>query len=386
MIVVLADDLTGAAEIAGVCLRYQLRVAFGIENIPKVDTDVVVIATDSRSLDEHQAFDIHKNLASRIVQEYPDAQLFKKCDSVLRGFVLTELLAVLQVSNYKHVILQPANPATRRCIINGIYTIENVEIHKTGFAADPDFPAKVSNVKKMLLERSTYVKNASEIHTSTSTWRKSGFLIPDCNSIKDLQTSLSAGNNESFFCGSAAFFEQLLVSKGLVKGVIINSVNNLPSKFLLLCGSAHLNSKSFIRKLAKKDVEIQSFPHKLASEKLDKEVLDQWISELSTILLLKNQLVLTISDSNISFPNSSNILKHRFATVVKRLLQCVEVREIFIEGGATAYEILKIMHWDTLNPENELSPGVVRMEIASFQGSFVTLKPGSYEWPENYIK
>ena len=31
MIAVIADDITGAAEIAGVCLRYDLTVSFGID-------------------------------------------------------------------------------------------------------------------------------------------------------------------------------------------------------------------------------------------------------------------------------------------------------------------------------------------------------------------
>lgn len=35
MITVIADDLTGAAEIAGVCIRYGLDVAFGIDSIPQ---------------------------------------------------------------------------------------------------------------------------------------------------------------------------------------------------------------------------------------------------------------------------------------------------------------------------------------------------------------
>ena len=82
--VVIADDITGAAEIAGVCLRYGLKVSFGIDTIPNEVADVCVVATDSRSLSESEAYAVHSKLAADIYKQNP-AFVFKKCDSVLRG-------------------------------------------------------------------------------------------------------------------------------------------------------------------------------------------------------------------------------------------------------------------------------------------------------------
>jgi uncharacterized protein YgbK (DUF1537 family) len=49
MIVVIADDITGAAEVAGLGLRHGLTVELVIEGEWSTETDLLVIATDTRS-------------------------------------------------------------------------------------------------------------------------------------------------------------------------------------------------------------------------------------------------------------------------------------------------------------------------------------------------
>jgi len=124
MIFIIADDITGAAEVAGVCLRYGLTVSFGIDSLPDISTDVCVIATDSRSMSETEAYNIHLKL-SELVSKFSPELVFKKCDSVLRGYVLTELFALMNATKQKKIVFQPSNPITGRCIRNGIYYINN---------------------------------------------------------------------------------------------------------------------------------------------------------------------------------------------------------------------------------------------------------------------
>ena len=68
MIIVIADDITGAAEIAGIAHRYGLRVLLSIDEIcqgtgSKEVYDVMVIATDSRSYSSEQAAEITSKAA-----------------------------------------------------------------------------------------------------------------------------------------------------------------------------------------------------------------------------------------------------------------------------------------------------------------------------------
>ena len=163
MIAVIADDITGAAEIAGVCLRYGLKVSFGIDTVPNGIADVCVIATDSRSLTETEAFAVHSKLASDIYKLNP-AFVFKKCDSVLRGYVLSELSALFAASQMEKILLQPANPSTGRCIKEGLYYVGDEKIENTGFSIDPDFPATDSSVLNILHQRSKIHSDLKDIH------------------------------------------------------------------------------------------------------------------------------------------------------------------------------------------------------------------------------
>ena len=94
-------------------------------------------------------------------------------------------------------------------------------------------------------------------------------------------------------------------------------------------------------------------------------------------------MILTISENKVSFPDSTTILKQRMGLIVQKLVEKCEITELFIEGGATTYSILNILNWKTLIPVQELSPGVVRMEVSDFPSIHLTIKPGSYSWPES---
>ena len=59
----------------------------------------------------------------------------------------------------------------------------------------------------------------------------------------------------------------------------------------------------------------------------------------------------------------------------------IALKELLIEGGATAWAILEHLQISKLQPLQQMSPGVIRMGIAGDNQLCVTLKPGSYEWP-----
>jgi uncharacterized protein YgbK (DUF1537 family) len=384
MITVIADDITGAAEIAGICLRYGLKVIFGINSVPDVEADVHVIATDSRSTTEIEAYNIHKKLAKAIFKGF-DSFVFKKCDSVLRGFVLTELNAILEVTKLKRVLLQPANPATGRCIRNGIYYIGKEKIENTGFSIDPDFPAINSQVQKLLLQHSTYQENIPDIHTGIMTEIKGeGIFVPDCSSIEGLRKCCELLNNKTFLCGSAAFFEQVLLYKKIGKQVITNVPLNISTNFLMICGSTHPHSHQFVEQMHLSRYPVHFFPDAILQENITPGIIEHWTEELIAIWKKNKKLVLAISSVNIKFPNSSTILKSRMNEIVTGILRKCEVMEILIEGGATAYGILNLQNWKTLTPVQELLPGVLRLQVSDHPTTYLTVKPGSYRWPEYF--
>ncbi|MEI8087227.1 MAG: four-carbon acid sugar kinase family protein [Paludibacter sp.] len=380
-VIVIADDLTGAAEIAGVCLRYGLKVAFGIDSVPNTTTDVRIIATDSRSATELEAFDLHKKLAIEIYT-CPDSFVFKKCDSVLRGFILTELSALMEVSDKKTVLLQPANPATERIIRQGIYYVGNELLENTGFSIDPDFPAKTSNVQLLVSQRTSHSKNTIVIISGNiQSLDEGGIYIPDCTSLEDLINCVELYNEKTLMCGSAAFFEQVLLHKGISKPSQDLLSKPISQDFLLISGSTHPESRRFLEQMREMDCPVYSFPESMLQEKIENNVMDEWLKKLTDSWNEKRMLALSISDKNIQFTNSSTILKQRMNYVVKKLYEKCTIKDFLIEGGATAYSLLTSLNFNSLIPDKELSPGVVRLQVSEYSDIFITIKPGSYQWP-----
>jgi len=105
MITVIADDLTGAAELAGIGLTYGLSVELvmqaDLESAELAATaDLLVIATDARSVPEPIAVQ-EMTIATAAAWSLKPDLLYKKVDSVLRGYVLAETEAQMQVMGLK---------------------------------------------------------------------------------------------------------------------------------------------------------------------------------------------------------------------------------------------------------------------------------------------
>lgn len=387
MITVLADDITGAAEIAGICLRYGVKTSFGIDVLPENMADVNIIATDSRSMTGKSAYKTHRQLATILLEKNSNQSIFKKCDSVLRGYVLTELAALRDASKKKTVLLQPANPAANRCIHNGSYFINNKLLEHTGFAVDPDFPSSSSLVKNLLLQRAGQHYKIEKIHTGIiSEINSEGIFIPDCNSIEDLKKCVELYNEETILGGSATFFEQVLVKHYPKLSELKPKKFNFTEHYLLLSGSTQTESIRFATKLKSNNCPVLVLPNNLLKKNIEESHLTDWMEEITQIYNENKKLILRISDKIIEFEGSSKILKNRMNDVVKQLLENTSINELFIEGGATAYDLLQKLNWKSFIPTAELALGVVRMQYTLDNNKYITLKPGSYQWPEGLLE
>lgn len=379
MIVVVADDMTGAAEIAGVCLRYGLRVAFATEVNSLPQAEVLVVATDTRSMELDEAVKETRRVLSAL-KAAGVRTIFKKTDSVIRGHVLAELKVALEVFGKKRVLLIPANPATGRTVVNGIYFVDGVPLNKTGFAEDPDFPANFQEVEKLLVDR-----YHPDIHAVQGLSLTEMISVPDAATKEDLAAQAARIGLDVLPAGSAAFFEAFLREQFPGRGRLFIKLKKFGGKSLIVCGSNHENSRKFVEQAKHQNVAHSAMPQTL----LQKEACEQdriaWANEIVSLLEHNDKLMLTISPQPVYFQDSSRILKERLAQVVSMVLERVSINELFIEGGATAFSIVRATGLNTFTPASELKNGVVRMKVSGREGFYITFKPGSYVWPENLL-
>lgn len=375
MIIVIADDITGAAEIAGIAKSAGLetRLLMTGKGVKKSDNilegehmkaQVIVFATDTRQMAEADAVKEIEDLAHVIPA---NAFLFKKTDSVLRGHIKAECQAILDNSDYDQVLLVPQNPSKGRVVRDSLYYINDVLLNETQFANDPEYPAKTADVQT--------------------------FGVPDAESIEQIAEIVKAVKPKTLFAGGADLFKAVLdntkhltqntkssyQSDELASAESHDLANSVPQNFLMVCGSTQ--SKSVVdTPLCRRYNAVEC--NMLESVFLGKESAETWIASLKPVFA-KNGVVLTINYPSQGGKDFAVRLRRTMAETVKALLSGGEKAvsrprlKLIIEGGATAFEILSTLGWSTFDVVKEHYPGVV--EIANDKASIV-LKPGSYPW------
>ena len=381
--IVIADDITGAAEIAGIAhaTGHPARLLCGCPaGGDSVATGAVtVIATDTRSMAEGEAAAETRRIISPLSLEGDGGRLlFKKTDSALRGHVVAELTALMQTTGYQRAVYLPANPSKERTIRNGIYYIKGVPIADTAFSYDPEFPAHTSSVKERFPDAGDH-----------------GIIMPDAESTDDIRRVIERyDDGKTLFAGAADLFTAFL-PKGqgidrLTSSTSLTSTTgptglSRPSA-LILCGSTQSRPLALGIPVAPMPREVYdgeqgadywfqaliATPHALGeTSHCDATRSKRDLSPLTS-------LILTIPHAHRTGKEVAVHLRTVMAEMTRRLVSLHRPDQLIIEGGATAWATLNALGWHEFQIERQAAPGVVQMSATN--GTLVTLKPGSYPW------
>lgn len=348
MIIVIADDFTGAAELAGIALRYglQLNVCLQTNAIEQLGKDGLVINTDSRSMQKQNALAVTEHVFKQVAQQ--EASLvYKKIDSVLRGYVMDELNIQMKYLGLQKAIIAPANPCLGRTIEQGKYFINGEEIATTGFVNDPEFPTKSSLVKEML-------QNEVDVVEHSDTLSEYGIVVAATSTHNDVKAWVNKIDKRYALAGAGDFFMALLAKQ---YQVVEQEEAVLQQPFLYVAGSAFETARARVQQWKQAAISIRIVQ-----------------TNFELIQVKQQHFVLAIQDNVVGIAASG--LRESMASVAKQLIAELAIQELFIEGGSTAASVLAALHINALTPINELSRGVVRMKTNEL---FVTVKPGSYE-------
>ena len=419
---VIADDITGAAEIAGIAFSKGMRVKLqiiGPKRPPLKPTPIPsrregglattsaetnqtplpsggdggglqVIATDTRSMSAQEAYDETLRICRHLspLSGGLGGLLYKKTDSALRGNVVSELRALMEATGARRAVWVPANPSRGRVIRAGVYYIGEKPISETDFSFDPEFPARTSSVRERFPDAAA-----------------NGILIPDAETTDDLRRILRQyDDGHTLFAGAADFYavrhalqptpipsrrEEPTPIPSRREGRLVcscacSSQTPLPSGgdgggfqvgggflgLLLLCGSTQSRPPAI-------GIPISEMPRAVYDG--DAPASD-WLEAIRSQQAghHSDSLILTIPHRHRTGKAAAVHLRSVMAEVVGGLIgrQCPD--QLIIEGGATAYAVLTALGWTDFELTRQIAPGVVQMRAAC--GTLVTLKPGSYAW------
>ena len=369
MIVVIADDMTGAAELGGVGLRYGLRVRVSAIVSCLPETDLLVCYANTRSMTQQDAVTKMTQMTKEATALRPSL-FYKKIDSVLRGHVLAEIRSQMQVMGSERALIVPVNPQLERTIIKGNYFVQGQPIHETGFSSDPEFPISSSDVKDML--------GSADIHIAAKHAAIEGISIGEAETMNDVEAWAASDLDKTLLAGGASFFSSLLASRfGLIDE---RSRVELFEPLLLVTGTRFQKSRN----------RLDAFEHLvtyvptavLNKSKSDSLQIGSAADAVVEILSMYGRGVLAIAEDDARFDPA--LICDGLSEVASLVMKRIKVHELLIEGGSTAFSITQKMELGSFTPTHELEQGVVRMQADSMKDLNITIKPGSYDWPSEW--
>ena len=374
-ILVLADDLTGAAEIGGIAFQHGLKVRIltGIKDFDAVSEEVSVIDTGSRSYEPEQAFQAVRKMISGLDLTGCDL-VFKKVDSVLRGPVVAEARAMLSASGFDRVLMIPANPSRNRIIRDGRYAIGGVPLNESEFRMDPLHPRISSSISRLLEDDGMVVTG-----NDPSLLMKGKIFIPDVGTVGDIARLVSEIFRPGILqAGGSDHFRALLSS--ILHLVPVRDPDQLqkPLNHHFIIGSRSETSIRSMARLVELGYLVLQLP---ASAIRNDQAFAEWTDLIGNKVKSGHKVV-------VSGPSGTSIEPADAANIARKVARAARViaghsgpgARLFVEGGETASSFFREMGWDQLIVSQFHDAGVVTLEPGG-AGLSVTVKPGSYPWP-----
>ena len=383
MIGVIADDLTGAAEIGAVGLRHGLRAEIVTDGQPSGKADLVCVDTDSRAKSPQEAAR-RVTAATKLLQNAGAQWIYKKVDSVLRGQVTMEIEAVMQQLGVGRALLAPANPSLGRTIRNGKYFVGGRPLHRTDFLHDPQFPRTSAHVLELIFPPQFFPLDRAGLGDELPA---TGIVLAEAATAADVGCWAARRTPEMLPAGGAEFFSALLTVAGRPAGAA--TAANFPAagatREFFVSGSATVVARKFAAAARRQKTPVFSLPLELGwGVDLQPEVATAISQRIIAAFATHSRVVLAVGlppvrDGEISQSFSSHIVR-----IAKATLARVTVGHVYADGGATAAELVWRMGWSRLEVRQELAPGVATLAVAGEKNLLLTIKPGSYAWPAGW--
>jgi hypothetical protein len=384
MIVVIADDFSGAAEIAGIAWRYGLKTVLQIEMDLSANAEVIVVDTGSRSMNEDEAGYVHKSLSNNLIKSAID-WIFKKTDSVLRGHIITEIESLNAGLKKKNVLLIANNPSSGKMIKNGVYYINEVALHKTDFGNDPEFPLDTSNVSDILGQSNSL---PTMVIDRISMMTGKGIYVPEIADTKELDQWASSVTNEILPAGGSDFFKAHLEIKGLKprKRIKIHKTEESSRRFFVFASTTE-KSKNTITDFQTRGISVCNLPCTVSdSSDLSEECLEVWVSDIVKMFEEHRTVGSSILHPVITSDGFPQMLNQFVSKMIGKVLRSIQINELMIEGGATASHLVRYLGWRKFFVSKEYTTGVVELKSDKLPDFKMIVKPGSYSWPEELLK
>jgi uncharacterized protein YgbK (DUF1537 family) len=375
MIVIIADDISGAAELAGVAHASGLRSEVHTEFEPTSTAEVVAIDTDSRSLSVTDAAAKVRLIAEKIAAASPK-WIYKKTDSVCRGNIAAEIQAIMDVFELPQCVLIPANPRKLRTIRNGRYLINGVPLNETSFAHDPEYPASSANIRDLLSDDDRNV-----VPLGADEDPEAGINVPDAWESSQLSSRAAQLDRSILPAGAAEFFAAVLAQRRPRKPASASPIIEKNIRQLFVCGSCSGWANGRRRECEQNGIPIVAMPVRMFGHDHNAADVRQWVDDVYAAFQISDRVMMAVGGEQISGGDPARFV-NRLIDALAQVLDRTTPDQLCLEGGATAAAVARCLGWNQLEVLDSLAFSIASLRVKDAQAPLIYIKPGSYLWPE----
>jgi uncharacterized protein YgbK (DUF1537 family) len=398
----IADDLTGATDLASSLARNGLRVALsvGLPQAPPGQAEALIVALKIRSADPKEAVAASAVTAEYLKRHGAERLYFKYSstfDSAETGNIGPISDMLLERSGADLAVVCPAFPRLRRTVYQGHLFVGEHLLDRSGLGDHPLTPRREPSIVSLMARQTphgvglvplqTVRSGATAIVDALADLHDRGFryAVTDATDDSDLVSLAAACVGHAFLTGSAGL-AGALASLLRPLGHSQQTAGWRPPGSgppVILSGSCSAVTRAQITAFARHHPVLRLDPERLSADSVDEAA--RWAAPL-----LANSAVLICSapegDGQPSgAPGAASKIEAALGAIARRLYDD-GFRRFVVAGGETSGAVTAALDVRMLELGPELSPGVSWMRDRTPPGILLALKSGNFGDEEIFLR
>jgi uncharacterized protein YgbK (DUF1537 family) len=211
-------------------------------------------------------------------------------------------------------------------------------------------------------------------------------LIGQADSAEDVRAWARTREDSLLPAGGSEFFGALLSEElHCATPPVIEEFQFGEDRQLFICGTASKAGHHLFQSARKARVPVFTLPQELMWGNDFSPGAHEAISERVVQAFEKGRrVVLGVGLPPVRDVQAARRLSENLVDIAELVLRRAKIKYVFAEGGATSAELVRRMKWSRLEVRHEWAPGVATLAVADENPLWLTIKPGSYSWPEEW--
>ena len=408
----IADDFTGATDLAGMLARFGMRAVqtIGVPTQPasEIEADAIIVALKSRTIPPEDAIQQSLDALKWLQAGGAKRFYFKYCstfDSTESGNIGIVAEALMDALGAQQAIACPAFPENGRTVFKGYLFAGDVLLNESGMQDHPLTPMTNANLVRVLASQSkrkvglvdyrSIRKGPDAVEAALKTLLSEGksLVIADATDEDDLRVLAEASVDHPLLTGGSGLavgIPSALEVAGLFKptgaAVELPEVGGMSA---VISGSCSRATNEQVRLFKEKHPAFQIDPLALAQGRdLATEALVWASSKLADGPLLvyatAEPEAVRAAQAKIGRDKAGALVEEALATVAAGLCE-LGARRLVVAGGETSGAVVQRLGVEALRIGREIDPGVPWCSAVG-QPLALALKSGNFGAPDFFQK